>query len=247
MHPILIKTNNFVIFSYFVMLAAGFTLAVGLAIIRARRINIEAYNILMLGGFIGLSASAGAKLIIGIWQPEIFLSFNKFAASGLSFHGGLIGGILGAILYGILAKLPVIKLFDLAAPSISLAYGITRIGCFLNGCCRGISTNLFFGVKFPDSATIVHPTQLYSSLASFLICIVLLLYEKRKRFEGEVFLLYLLLYSIYRFIVEFFRKDMIVFIGGLTYGQVGSILIGTGALLLILFLKPNKSEKNLCK
>ena len=152
---------------------------------------------------------------------------------GLSFHGGLTGAVVAALIYTRRKGIGFMAMADLCSPGLALGYGIARIGCFLNGCCYGIPTSLPWGMRFcadPVSGELTppsHPTQLYALAASILIFIALVAIERRKRFTGQVFLSYLALYSVYRFLIEFFRKGVTaeVAFGGITEAQVVSLAV----------------------
>jgi phosphatidylglycerol:prolipoprotein diacylglycerol transferase len=128
---------------------------------------------------------------------------------------------------------------DIMAPSLALGLFLTRIGCFLNGCCYGKPTDLPWGVTFPPEAfggrlfgeTPLHPAQLYSSLAGLLILLLLLLYDRRPRAEGQVFSLYLILAGLARFLLDFVRsyEANVYILGPFTVNQmisIGSCLLG---------------------
>ena len=136
--------------------------------------------------------------------------------------------------------------FDLAAPSIALAQGFGRIGCFLAGCCYGKETTSRFGVVFPQgslapSGVKLIPTQLLSSAGDFVITVVLLIFYRKSRHKGDVGALYMLLYGVGRFVLEFFRADDRGAIGVLSTSQLISIVIVAGALLL--FWNNRRREK----
>lgn len=183
--------------------------------------------------------------ILGLWSGILSSSGGL---RGLSFHGGLAGAVLATWLYTRRKSIPFLAMADLCTPALALGYGITRIGCFLNGCCYGIPTSLPWGVRFhlyPDSDQLTpasHPTQLYAVLASLLIYIVLVYVEKRRRYLGQVFLSYLALYSVYRFLIEFLRKGVTaeVAFAGITQAQVVSLLILLVALP-ILYVKRDRN------
>jgi phosphatidylglycerol:prolipoprotein diacylglycerol transferase len=113
--------------------------------------------------------------------------------------------------------LPVGKTFDVYAPALALGLGIGRLGCFAAGCDYGKPTTSFLGVVFTDPfshevagtplGVPLHPTQLYEALATFLIFGILVLCYRYKRYDGQIFLLYLALYAAARFLIEFLRGD----------------------------------------
>jgi phosphatidylglycerol:prolipoprotein diacylglycerol transferase len=118
----------------------------------------------------------------------------------------------------------------LTAPSVALAQGFGRIGCFLAGCCYGRETDTAIGIAFhnspiaPNGVKLI-PTQLFSSAGDFLIAVVLLVYARKGRKRGKVGALYLVLYSVGRFIIEFFRNDYRGSIGVLSTSQFISLII----------------------
>jgi phosphatidylglycerol:prolipoprotein diacylglycerol transferase len=130
---------------------------------------------------------------------------------GLVYYGGLIGACVAVILYAKLKKLPLWTLGDVLTPSIALGYVFGRIGCFLNGCCYGKDCSLPWAVQFPpqhDSYPAhVHPTQIYDSLLSLCMYLFLAWLYRRKKFDGQVFVAYLICYACTRSFVEFFRGD----------------------------------------
>jgi phosphatidylglycerol:prolipoprotein diacylglycerol transferase len=161
---------------------------------------------------------------------------------GLAFHGGIAGGIIGGYLFARIRKLSFPLLADICAPALALGYAITRVGCFLNGCCYGHECDLPWAVTFPantDAGGVArHPTQLYAVLANLIIFAVLARLYPRVSVRGNLFLLYLVLYSVYRFIVEFFRRgataNVFAPLAPLTEAQTASIIIGLGALVWLL-------------
>jgi phosphatidylglycerol:prolipoprotein diacylglycerol transferase len=152
------------------------------------------------------------------------------SGSGFVLYGGIIGGILAAIMYCKSKRVNFFQYFDLTVPSVALAQGFGRIGCFLAGCCYGRETDSAIGIVFHNSSIAPNgikliPTQLLSSAGDFLIVIVLLLYARKDRKTGKVGALYLILYSVGRFIIEFFRNDYRGSIGILSTSQLISLII----------------------
>jgi len=131
--------------------------------------------------------------------------------AGLVWYGDFAGGLLAAGIYTWRQQLSFWRLADLFAPYLALAYTIVRIGCFLNGCCYGEACTLPWAVSFSvvDDLT-RHPTQLYSSFLNIIIFMVLLYLYPRRKWNGQVFVSYLVIYSVYRFVVEFFRENLLL-------------------------------------
>ena len=166
---------------------------------------------------------------------------------GLSFHGGLLGAVLAGVLFAHRRHKSFAALTDVTAPGIALGYAITRIGCFLNGCCHGHECHLPWAMQFPygDMPHVpVHPTQLYACLSSLAIFGILLKLRGRLPRPGHLFLSYLVLYSIYRFLVEYTRAGAtgkpMPGLPALTEGQLASILIfaAAGLVLALTWRKP---------
>ena len=198
-------------------MALGFLAGILITLFFADREKIDRQNILDLSIGVIIAAIAGARLfyVIGQWDYyrsnpwEIFMVQN----GGLVYLGGLLLAIAAVYFYGRARKIPLLKLFDAATPGTALGYAIGRLGCFLNGCCFGLPTKMPWGVIFPQGSLAeaycpgvpLHPTQLYSSLAMLLACLVLVWIYRRKQFDGQIIFLGLIFYSLYRFVVEFFR------------------------------------------
>ena len=143
------------------------------------------------------------------------------------------------MLYCKIKKLPFLKYFDLVMPAVALAQGFGRIGCFLAGCCYGMETDCAIGIVFTDSAFApngvkVLPTQLISSALDFLNFAVLIWLSNHKKGDGQVAGFYLVFYSIGRFVLEFFRGDLIRgTVGTLTTSQFISVFILIVGMILV--------------
>ena len=163
-----------------------------------------------LGGFVGSAIPGG--FVVGV-SP-----------------GGLFGGIAGFLfVYYVFVKksstLKIAEVFKIAPPAITIGHAFGRIGCFLAGCCYGKPTDSWIGVKFPFLAERVIPTQLIESIFLFLLTAVLLVLIFVFKFK-YTFIVYLGSYSIFRFIIEFFRGDERgQFLGIFSPSQVWSIFI----------------------
>jgi phosphatidylglycerol:prolipoprotein diacylglycerol transferase len=166
---------------------------------------------------------------------------------GWVIYGGIFGGILGGLIYCKWKKLDFWEYTDVIVPPVAFAQGCGRIGCFFAGCCYGVETDSsWFYLEFSNSSFApnhVHlvPTQLIMSAGDFLLYFFLLWYEKKvQKREGEVIGVYLMIYSIGRFIVEFFRGDTI-------RGQVGvlstSQFIGIFAAIAGVIILVNRRKR----
>lgn len=237
-----ISIGPITIYLYGVMLAAGFFMALLLTLTRGKKRNCSEdviYGIFLCAIIGGMSGSRILYYIVELPRilknPSILWNFK----TGYVVYGGIIGGVLCSYVYCRLKKASFLTHFDLVMPAVSLAQGFGRIGCFFAGCCYGRQTDAWYGITFrnsvyaPNGVKLI-PTQLISSAGDFLICGLLLLYAKREPEEGRVASLYLILYGVGRFAVEFLRNDHRGSIGVLSTSQLISIGIVTLGVLLPL-------------
>lgn len=238
------------IYSYGLMIAIGITAAFYAADIRAKKQGLNGDHVYGLG-FLGLIFGIlGAKLLFYITEikevianPKMLLNFSE----GFVVYGGIIGGILGAWLYLKIKKLPVLKYFDLAIPSVALAQGFGRIGCFLAGCCYGRETDAWYGITFHDSpfapnGVALIPTQIISSAADFLHFFLLLWVTKKKKTDGVVVAAYTICYSIGRFLIELLRNDPRGNVSVLSTSQFISIFMLAAGIVVLFVLKKRGAE-----
>jgi phosphatidylglycerol:prolipoprotein diacylglycerol transferase len=179
--------------------------------------------------------------------------------SGFVLYGGLIAGVAAGVLYIKMRGQSVAVLADLAAPSIMLALAFGRIGCFMNGCCHGKAGTGFPCISFPPGSPAateqkktwnvpsdpVHPTQLYETVATLGFFFLLSwLYRKKRKAQGEVFLIMCMLYAAWRFVIEFVRGDKRPqWLGELSYSQVLSIAFFAVAGIWLFFLRSRPVEE----
>lgn len=197
----------------------------------------------------------GARIVYVILEYDQFHSLGDILnlwSGGLSFHGGLAGALLATWPYVRYRGRSFLVTLDQFTPGIALGYSFARIGCFLNGCCHGTPTDLPWAVTFPaDGACVLpgeplHPSQLYASAASLLIFFVLIRLKPVFRQPSHLFLSYLMLYSVYRFLIEFTRAGVTAeFLSPgswLTIAQAASIVIFVLAGAIIAATWPTNAE-----
>jgi phosphatidylglycerol:prolipoprotein diacylglycerol transferase len=262
MFPVLLERGPFQVRAYGVALTASFVIGMLLAWRRAQREGIEPYKITRVGLVIVLATVIGARLAHLLLNPNEF-GTGRFGAldkdgvdgaglTGLAMNGGVIASVLCVVIYTKLFHMPTWRTLDILAPCLALGLFLTRIGCFLNGCCYGQPTDLPWGVVFPDSCPAgafqrlegsaprtLHPTQLYSAVFGLLILVIMLVLERKyKRFDGFTVCLLFLLYPTARFAVEFLRHctDEIGPVYGLTANQFVCLALFAGGLSSLLFL-----------
>lgn len=234
---LLARIGQIEIKAYGAMLMLGFLAGAVTAIKLGKRRGVPAERIMDLTLIILVGAIVGARVMYVLITPgEALLDVArvmKEGLGGLSFHGGLLGGILTGSAYIRWNKLPYWRVVDALSPAVAIGYAITRIGCFLNGCCFGKPTDLPWAIVFPHSPDLavrtlhVHPTQLYASLMGLAMYGVLLLCARGHSLgrAGRLFMLLLVLEGIERFVMEIYRFADPHFQGVFTPAQVFSIVI----------------------
>lgn len=224
------------VFGYGLMMFVGFSCATWLASRRVRRIGQppEAVWDMMMWALIPGLIGARVIYLMQNWNQvfagkqgiELLVAPFSLWDGGIVFYGSVIGGIVGVVIYCRRRGIHPLAMFDVIAPSMFIGEGFGRIGCFLYGCCYGKECSLPWAVKFPpDSLTFeklapegrivenplstipLHPTQLYSSFAAFVLAAILAWYFRRRPFDGAVLALGWILYPINRFVLEALRDD----------------------------------------
>lgn len=251
MHPILLDLGPATIYTYGVLLAAAYLLGLKLAMVRAQARGLDQARVLDLGIYIIISALVGAKLLLVVTDFRTFVSdpsqLITLARSGGVFYGGLILAVTVALWYIRQIGLPLWTTCDVFAPGIALGHVVGRFGCFFAGCCWGKPTDVPWAITFtnPYAAANVgtplnvplHPTQLYEAGAEALILWLLLATEKRGRtYPGRTFWLYMLLYAISRFIIEFYRNDPRGAVLMFSTSQFISIILAPLAVVMLIAL-----------
>lgn len=245
MHPDLFKFGALTIHSYGVMMALAFSAGIAVSIIFGKREGLNTEKVFDGVLWVMISSIIGARVfyVVEFWENfkdtrEIFMLWQ----GGLVFYGGLTFAIAALIVWSKKNKLSVFKILDIAAPAAALGYAIGRIGCFLNGCCYGVPADLPWAAKFPNLIDARHPTQLYSSFSGLDIFLALIILYNFKKFDGQIFSLGLIFYSVYRFFIEFFRENP-RYILGLSEAQL--ISIGLFLLMAVIYaILYRKATKN---
>ena len=237
------------------MMACAFLAGLWTATRRARLANVHGDVIadvtmwLMAGSIIG----ARFVYVTTYWKQEFadqpFSEVFMIQHGGLVYYGGLIGAMISAFGYLYWKKLPVWKIADILAPSIALGSVFGRIGCLLNGCCYGRACDLPWAIHFPaDHETHgagVHPTEIYDALLNLILYVFLAWLFRRKKFDGQIFTTYLIIYAVFRSIAEYFRGDYPAdhVHAGLTSAQLVSVPIFVTGIILALILSRRAPTK----
>jgi len=251
MYPQLFEAGPITVYTYGVLLAAAYLFGLQLARVRARARGLDANRVLDLGIYIIIAALIGAKLLLLVTDFRTFSSNPRelltLARSGGVFYGGLILAVVVALVYIRRIGLPLWTTCDVFAPGIALGHVIGRFGCLFAGCCYGKETHVPWAITFHNqfaNANVgtplnvpLHPTQIYEAGAEAIILGILLATERKGRpYPGRTFWLYMLLYAISRFIIEFFRGDERGAVGMFSTSQFISILLAPLAVVMLVYL-----------
>jgi phosphatidylglycerol:prolipoprotein diacylglycerol transferase len=251
--PRLLHIGSFSLPTYGVVVATAYLVAIALLYRKAEAEGLPKEKILDLSLWILTAAIVGAKLLLVVVEWKRYWENPKELIEVVQSAGVFYGGFLTASVVGIWYlrkhRLPAWKVADMGAPSIALGEAIGRWGCFAAGCCYGKETSGPFHVTFTNPLAHdnvgtplnvpLHPTQIYLSLNAFLIFLVLQWVYKRRTFDGEVFWLYVLLYSITRGILEIFRGDLVrgfVPYTGLSTSQFIGVLTALASIGMLFYL-----------
>lgn len=258
MYPTLLQCGPLTLRAYGLMLAASFIAGMLLSARRARNRGIDPRHIYDLSLVILIAAIVGARLFHFVFHYEAyaitgepFLQLLRIWDGGLMLFGGFTFALVGTLIFLRIKKLPLWEITDIVAPAVPLGMGLTRIGCFLNGCCFGRPTDSWLGMVFPNNApaysirtgilpgTPVLPTQLFESAFGFALFAILLLVERKwKRFHGMIFGLMVTLFGAWRLFIEEYRyreDDMHALDGLLSKNQVISLVIVLAGLAILVW------------
>ena len=247
---ILGRTFHPVLHTYGILMFAGFLVGLWVAAKRAPRYGIQPQSIYDLGLWLVIGALVGAKALLILLDPARFLANpGSFLTAGGVFFGGLLGAVGATIWFCRRRGIPVWNCGDLMAPSIACGHGIGRLGCLAAGCCYGTPAEGAPAITFTDvhanSVTGVplnvplHPTQIYEAGLEFALFFFLLWLAPRRKFTGQLFVTWGILYGVSRFIIEFLRGDPRGFVldGLLSTSQFVGIWIVAAALISLLVLR----------
>ena len=269
MYPILFEIGPLTVRTYGLLLAVSFMVGIILALKRSQERGLNQNQMINMSLLIMLASIIGARImyVIPHWDEfsanpldiiSPFQSSGMIGLTGLTMYGGFIAAILVSILYLRHNRLSVWKACDAFAPSIALGIGISRIGCFLNGCCFGLPTDSVFGVAFPAFSAAgsfypevsLHPAQLYNAVLGFGLFGLLFWLDRKRRFDGFLFALLLITEPISRFTVDLSRY----YEASMTLGDVGgtslsvnqgiSILLFSIGCFLLIWLRHRASQRS---
>jgi phosphatidylglycerol:prolipoprotein diacylglycerol transferase len=238
------------IYKYAVCIVLGIVIALILCKFSKEKFNNTFEDVLDIFLFAIFAGIIGARLYFVIFNLKYFLSnpsqILNFRNGGLAIYGGLIVGILTAIIICRKKKIDVLNFLDYVIPFVALAQAIGRWGNFFNIEAYGSQTVSIFrmGIETANGYLEVHPVFLYESISNFLIFIFLRILQKNRKFNGEILLVYCMLYSFVRSFLEGLRIDSLMFFS-FRISQILSIFIFI--ISLIIFYKKIKDTKKILK
>ena len=247
-----ILPESITIYSYGFFIACGAVAGFIYTAYQAKKqFDVKTETIQALIVLILIAAVIGGKFFIIFENPKLYfedpgLLLSDFS-NGFVFYGSLLFAIPTMLIFFKKNNLPILPMLDIMAVTTCLVHSFGRIGCFMAGCCYGIPHDGLLAVTFthPNSVadpmhTPLHPTQLYSSMAILSILAIILYIGRRKQFDGQLFMLYLMLYAIARSILEIFRGDLergFLIENVLSNSQFISILVFIAGLIVYLILR----------
>ncbi len=276
MHPILFSIFHFPIHAYGFMLALSFLIGIWLSTKRAQARGLNTDTVADLGFYVILAAIIGARLYyVGLhfdeFKGNLTNIFNPFqngytGIGGLVMYGGFLGAIFAGIIYFRIKKVAFLPYADLLAPGVGIGIFLTRIGCFMNGCCYGAPTKSAWGIVFPPESpagayahhvsegmvsagqhlhsVALNPSQLIEALGGLIIALFVLMLGNKKVIAGREFFSTVLLYAVLRFFVDFTRVyTPSERFAGLSHNQILCIalFIVFGGLLLKILMQNSVS------
>ncbi|WP_069650152.1 prolipoprotein diacylglyceryl transferase [Caloranaerobacter ferrireducens] len=240
MNPVAFEIFGISVRWYGILISLGMLLGTVIAVKECRRIGFDEEKLIDLLIFAIPLAVIGARMYYVIFNWQYYkgdiLKIINIRGGGLAIHGAIIVSVIVALVYCKVRKISFWEIADIVAPSIILGQAIGRWGNFINQEAYGTPTDLPWGIIVNGQK--VHPTFLYESIWDFSVFLFLLWYRKNKaKVKGEVFLLYLILYSFARFFIEGLRIDSLM-LGPFRVAQLISIVIIASSI--ILFYKRRK-------
>lgn len=240
----LLTIGPLTVHGYGLMIGIGVAAALLLSWRRAEKRGLSQDTVTYMAGCMLVFGFIGAKILYILTSFPEFLAdpLGTLGAEGFVVYGGIIAGFLSVWVFCRIRKERLLTWLDLFLPGVALAQGFGRIGCFLAGCCYGAPTDSALGVVFPAGGSApagiaLWPTQLFSAGGDFLIAVILLLLERRNDRIGRTTTVYLLLYAVGRFLVEFFRNDPRGAVGVFSTSQFISLFVFALAVILLFRLK----------
>lgn len=245
MHPVIISAGWFNIYSFGLMLAVSFLVGIYISAWRAKRYGVDPQIILDLSVYLILAGVLGSRLLYVLFHMDEYNSVVDIFAlwqGGATLYGGFLLAIFAAAFFARKKNMDFVLIADIVSPALALGIMLTRIGCYMSGCCFGNPSTLPWAVTFPANCPAgahareiaaqaggvvsLHPTQLYATLYGLIIFVFLMLFEKKLVKRGAAFGTLLMFYGVFRFGLDFFRyyEDNMKIIFDLNLNQLISVV-----------------------
>lgn len=261
MYPILIKLGWFNVYSFGFMLALSFLVGIYISGLRGKRFGVDPQHILDLSVYLIVTGVLGSRLLYVAFHFDEYDSVVDIFAlwqGGATLYGGFLLAILAGYIFSEKRKIGFFLLGDIMAPALALGILLTRVGCFLSGCCFGKPTGLPWGVEFPADSPAgyyaaecavehgvehiaLHPSQLYATGCALITLVLIFALQKYLTKRGATFGVLLFFYGAFRFSLDFSRfyeENMRIFLG-LTLNQ----LVSVGFVVIGLYLLLRKTDR----
>ncbi len=247
MYPVLFHIGSFKLYTYGLFVALGFMTLIYVTRKYSDASSISSEMLSNVFFIIFVSALLGARLLYVIINFEAYRGnlsdIFKIWNGGFVFFGGFLSAVPAVAVYLKLKGLNVWEMSDILSPGMAFGHAVGRLGCFFAGCCYGKETDLPFAILFSNPEALaplntnLHPTQLYEVFSNFVLFIILIWLMGRKKINGTVFLIYIILYSLFRFVIEFFRGDFRgdFFFEFISISQGIGLMVFMGALIILLW------------
>ena len=255
MHPVLFNIGKLSIHTYGFFIAMGFLTGIFLAKKEAQRLGEDHEKILDLCFYLLIAAIVGSRLFYVAMNPRMFVSdpleIFRLWRGGLVFYGGFIAALITAIVYMKKRNMHLWKTADILAPALAAGQFFGRLGCFSAGCCYGKTCDLPWAVTFRNLDSLapigmpLHPTQLYHALSNLFIFGFLWFFRSRKKFDGQPFWVYVLLYAMTRSFLEMFRGDFRGYsLGGIISASqaIGAVMAVIAVVMLVTLRSSNRAS-----
>ena len=253
MHPILFSVFGKEIYSYGIMAALGFLAGISTWVWMARREIRPPGFAADLGFWLMAGGIVGSRLayVVANWSyyRAAPLEIVRIDQGGLIFYGGLILASIALVVFARHQRVPVWHVADFAIPALAIGHALGRVGCFLNGCCYGRPAgDHFCGIAYPPicepgrlfAGVPLYPVQILESACLLVIWLALLAAYPRRKKDGAVFALYLVLYPPCRFLLEYLRGDERMAWFRIDVAQTTSLALFLAGVLLFVFLPRRK-------
>lgn len=243
LNPILFELGPLQIRWYGVMWALSFLLVYWYVRKSAREqlIKLTDDDVDWLMVWMTVATLLGARLFeVLVWEPGYYFSnlaeIPAIWHGGLSFHGGLLGGLLGVYLFARRRAVPYLNLLDVIVVPVAFGQALGRLGNFINGELWGRVTTVPWAVQFPGAEGYRHPSQLYEAAYDIVIFGILWMFRGKKLRHGTLFALFLVLYAAFRFVTEYFREPT-SYVGSFTLGQALNIPMFLAGIVILFWLR----------